>query len=421
MENIKKICLENGVRIVLERIPYVRSASLGIWLDVGSRNEILAESGLSHFIEHMFFKGTDTKNACQLNNEMNCVGGNVNAFTTQENICISAKVVDEHLGRAIDLISEIYLQSAFDPSEIDRERNVILEEVSMYNDTPDEYVIDIFMNGLYAENSLGRPILGPPENISQFSQNDIRRFINKEFAPDRIVIAIAGNFDLRRVEPQLRRIFEPIKPNGWERNRVIIPDPAYRSHNEDRKLEQVHFCMGTDAPARDGDERYAFAVLSTVLGGGTSSRIFQEVREKHGLAYSIGSFDFSFKGSGCFGITGGSSPRNIHKVLKICLDEVKKIYGADISDDELDNAKQQIKSSIVLGMENSSNRMTRLAECEMFFGLYIPVDDVISRIDGVTRAEVRAVADKYLRDRPVSFASIGQEKKFEPYLSGLAF
>jgi predicted Zn-dependent peptidase len=421
VENIKKIVLPNGLRILLERIPYVRSASIGIWLDVGSRNENEPESGLSHFIEHMFFKGTRSRNAYQLSNEMNLIGGNFNAFTTHENVCISAKVVDDNLSHAIDLLAEMFMDSAFDPDEIERERNVILEEVKMYDDTPDELVFDLFMKYMYADNSLGRPILGTPENIHQFNQHDIRRFIGKEFAPDRVVVSIAGNFDMRRIEPQLRRIFEPIHPNGWERNIVLPPTPAYRSHNEDRKLEQVHFCMGTDAPNRSSEERFAFAVLNTVLGGGTSSRIFQEVRERRGLAYSIGSFDMSFKDSGCFTISGGSSPRHIQKVLNICLDEVKKIYNEEISAQELENAKQQLKTSIILGMENSSTRMSRLAETEMYFGDYIPVDTVISRLDTVSAADVRAIAERYLKDRPITFASIGPEKKFEPYLGGLAF
>lgn len=421
LESIKKIVLPNGLRILLERIPYVRSASVGVWLDVGSRNESEPEGGLSHFIEHMFFKGTRAKNALQLSNEMNWIGGNFNAFTTHENVCISAKVVDEHLSRAIDLLSEMFLDSAFAPEEIDRERNVILEEVKMYDDTPDELVFDLFMKYMYADNSLGRPILGTPENIHVFKQSDICRYVGKEFAPDRVVVSIAGNFDLRRIEPQLRRIFEPINPNGWERNQVHAPTPTFKSHNEDRKLEQVHFCMGTEAPTRSSDERFAFAVLNTVLGGGTSSRIFQEVREKRGLAYSIGSFDMSFKDSGCFTISGGSSPRHIQKVLKICLDEVKKIYQEDITEQELDNAKQQIKTSVILGMENSSTRMSRLAETEIYFGDYITMDQVISRVEGVTTSDVREIAERYLKDKQITFASIGPEKKFEPYLGGLTF
>jgi predicted Zn-dependent peptidase len=421
LDHIRKIVLPNGVRILCERIPYVRSASIGIWLDVGSRNEEEPENGLSHFIEHMFFKGTESMDAYRLSSEMNQIGGNVNAFTTQEQICISGKVVDEHVARAIDLTSEICLHSAFQKEEIRRERNVVLEEVKMYNDTPDELVVDHFMALLYEGNPLGRPILGPPQNIERFQRDDILRFREREFAPDRIVIAIAGNFDLRRVEPQLRRIFEPVNPNGWERNPLTPPAPAYRSHNEERKLEQVHFCMGTDAPRRNSEDRFAFAVLNTILGGGPASRIFQEVREQRGLAYSIGSFDSAFKDAGCFAITGGSSPKTIQKVINLCMDEVRKICTEEVTDEELSSAKEQIKSAVVLGMENSSSRMGRLAETELFFGEYIPVDYTLSRVNAVTKVDLLEVAARYLQGRPVAFASIGQEKKFEPFLNGLTF
>jgi predicted Zn-dependent peptidase len=420
-ENIRKMVLPNGVRVVLERIPYVRSASVGIWIDVGSRNETSAESGLSHFIEHMFFKGTRRLNAYQLGQEMNKIGGNVNAFTTQEHICISAKVVDEHLTDAMDLLFEMFHDSVFAPEEIERERNVILEEVKMYDDTPDELVVDVFMDRLYAENSLGQPILGKPENIQRFTRDEIGKFAGREFTPDRVVISIAGNFDLRRIEPRIRKQYEHLCSNGWEKNIVARPVPAFQSRNVDRKLEQVHFCMGTDGPTQTSDDRFAFAIMNTILGGGASSRIFQEVREKRGLAYSIGSFDIMFRDSGCFAVSGGCSPRNIARVIDLCLAEVKKAFLSDVTSEELLSAKEQLKSGILLGMESSSNRMGRLAECELYFGEYQPVDRVLERIASVSADDVRQVAESYLKNRPISFASIGPEKKFEPYLAGMSF
>ncbi len=420
-ENIRKIVLSNGIRIVLERIPYVRSASLGLYMDVGSRNETAVESGLTHFVEHMLFKGTAKYNPVQLSQEINCIGGNVNAWTTQENVVLTAKVVDEHIGRTIDLIHEMYQNSIFASEEIDRERNVILEEVKMYDDTPDELVVDIFMDKLYAGNPLGQPILGSPENIQRFGREDLRNFVGKEFSPDRLVIAIAGNFDLRRVEPQLRRLFETIPSPASSQNPLVSPTPAFASHNIDRKLKQVHFCMGTTGPSRSNDERFAFAILNTVLGGGASSRIFQEVREKRGLAYSIGSFDILFKDSGCFAVSGGTSPRNAAKVVDICLDQVKQMYSSDITQDELESAKEQLKSGILLGMESSSNRMSRLAESEINHGRFIPVNEVLDRVQRITIDEVRHVAEKYLKDKPVTFAGIAPEKKFAPYLQNIAF
>jgi len=421
MEQIKKIVLPNGVRIILERIPYVRSASVGIYLEVGSRNELPEEHGLSHFVEHMFFKGTHRHDAVSLAACMDALGGNFNAFTTQENICISAKVMDEHLSPAIELLAEIYLESVFAPHEIDRERNVILEEIKMYNDTPDELVVDVYLDHLYAGHALGRPILGTPERVEQFSREHMIRYLQREFAPDRIVVAIAGNFDLRRIEPQLRRIFEPISPNGWERNPIVPPEPAFQSFNLDRETEQVHFCMGTAGPPRNSEDRYAFAILSTILGGSTSSRIFREVREKHGLAYSIGTFDCSFRDTGCIAVTGGTSPRNLPKVVKICLEEIRKLYNEGVSKEEVESARQQIKSSLILGMENSATRMGRLAECEIFFGEYIPVDEVLAALNSVTPEHVRIAAERYLKEQPISFASIGPEKKFEPYLCEMTF
>jgi len=421
MEHFRKIVLPNGVRIVLERIPYVRSASVGLYLEVGSRNEKQVEHGLSHFIKHMFFKGTRRRDALGLSTLMDRMGGNFNAFTTQENICISAKVVDEDLAPALDLLAEIYLDSIFAPAEIERERNVVLEEIKMYNDTPDELVLDVYLDHLYAGHALGRPILGTPERVQSFGREEILRYLNREFAPDRIVVAIAGNFDLRRIELQLRRLFEPIEPNGWERNPIEPPAPAYHSFNIDRDTQQVHFCMGTDGPARRSEDRYAFAILSTILGGSPSSRIFREVREKHGLAYSIGTFDCSFRDAGCIAVTGGTSPRHIHRVIRLCLDEIRKLYSEGVTAEEVESARQQIKSSLILGMENSATRMGRLAECEIFFGDYVPVDNVLASLNAVTPQDVQAAAEKYLKDRPVAFASIGPEKKFEPYLCGMTF
>jgi len=420
-ENIRKIVLSNGVRIVLERIPYVRSASLGLYMDVGSRNETLPESGLTHFVEHMFFKGTEKFNAIELSQEINKIGGNVNAWTTQENVAITAKVVDEHISRAIDLLFEMYQHSIFAPEEIDRERNVILEEVKMYDDTPDELVVDVFMDNLFKGNPLGQPILGSPDNIKRFQRDDLQSYIGKEFAPERLVVAIAGNFDLRRVEPQLKRLFETLQPVAPVYNPLVSPAAAYHSSNIDRKLEQVHFCLGTTGPCRTSDDRFPFAVLNTILGGGASSRIFQEVREKRGLAYSIGSFEVMFKDSGCFAISGGMSPRNAAKVVDICLDQVKKAYAEDITQDELESAKEQIKSGVLLGLESSSYRMSRLAESELNFGGFIPVDQILERVRNVTVEEVRMVAEKYLKDKPVAFAGVAPEKKFEPYLQKLAF
>lgn len=420
-ENIRKIVLSNGVRILLERIPHVRSASLGVFVDVGSRNESATESGMTHFIEHMLFKGTHKFNSIELSNEINRIGGNVNAWTTQEQVAVTAKVVDEHLARAIDLVFDMFQNSIFPPEEIERERNVILEEVKMYDDTPDELVIDLFMDSLYADTPLGQPILGSPDNIRRFGQTDISNYIKSQFSLDRVVVAVAGHMDLRRVEPQLRRLFERLEfPTGPSQPVPAAP-PAFKSKNITRRLEQVHFCLGTMAPSRRDDDRFPFALLNTILGGGASSRIFQEVREKRGLAYSIGSFDIQFKDSGCFVISGGTSPRNSAKVVDLCLEEVRKIYSHEVTADELDMAREQLKSGVLLSMESSSSRMNRLAEGEIYHGHFMPVNEVLDRVKRVSLDDVRSVAEKYLKEKPAAFASIAPDKKLDRYLQNLAF
>lgn len=420
-ENIRKIVLSNGVRILLERIPHVRSASLGVFVDVGSRNESPTENGMTHFIEHMLFKGTQKFNSIELSQEINRIGGNVNAWTTQEQVAVTAKVVDEHLARAIDLVFDMFQNSIFPPDEIERERNVILEEVKMYDDTPDELVIDLFMDSLYAGTALGQPILGSPDNIRRFGPADISNYINAQFSLDRVVVAVAGHLDLRRVEPQLKRLFErlhfPAKPS----QPVSPAPPSFKSQNLTRRLEQVHFCMGSTGPSRRDDDRFAFALLNTILGGGASARIFQEVREKRGLAYSIGSFDMLFKDSGCFVISGGTSPRNSAKVVDLCLKEVRKIYSEEVTADELDMAKEQLKSGMLLSMESSGSRMNRLAETEIYHGSFMPVNEVLDRVKRVTVEDVRRVAEKYLKDKPAAFSSIAPDKKLDKYLQNLAF
>ncbi len=357
----------------------------------------------------------------ELNHEINHIGGNVNAWTTQEQVAITTKVVDEHLARAIDLVYDMFCNSVFPPEEIKRERNVILEEVKMYNDAPDELVIDVFLDTLYSGDPLGQPILGTPENIRRFTREDIQQFTNREFSPDRIVIAVAGSLDLRRIEPKLKRLFENLPVPTQPYTPIKPPRPTYESRNMKRRLEQAHFCMGTTGPSRTDDDRFAFAILNIVLGGGASSRIFHEVREKRGLAYSIGTFDLMFKDSGCFAISGGTSPKTAAEVVEISLEQVRKVYTDGITSQELDMAREQLKSGILLGMESSNSRMNRMAESEIYHGHYVPVNDVLERIRNVTLSDVHAVAEKYLKNKPVSFAGIARDNKFDSYLNQIAF
>lgn len=419
--SFSRTVLPNGVRLLLDPVPHVRSASVGVWIDVGSRNETEAEGGLSHFIEHMLFKGTATLDAQRLNHRMNLLGGNFNAFTSQENICLTAKVIDEHLDGALALLSDMLLASAFPPDELDRERNVILEEIRMYDDTPDELVVDVFTERLFDGHALGRPIIGTPENVTRFSADDVRTYMDREFTPDRMLVAVAGKFDAGALLASVEKWFGGLPPAPLRAVPGPDPVPAFRSRNLDRKLSQVHFCMGTDGPPRSSEDRYAFGVMNTILGAGASSRIFQEVREKRGLAYSVGSTDWSYRDSGCFAVTGGSSPKTVAKVVDLCLAEVKRICAEPVTSDELESAREQIKSGVLLAVESTSARMHRMAESELYHGRQIPVEETVARSVAVSPDDILRVAGAYLQDRPVAFASIGPEKRFEPYLQGLKF
>jgi predicted Zn-dependent peptidase len=406
---IRKTVLPSDIRIVTEHIPHVRSVSIGLWLDAGSRVESEQESGITHFIEHMFFKGTRSHNAFQIADAINELGGDFNAFTTHEILCLYAKVLDEHLPRAIEVLTDLYLNSEFGPDEIERERGVVLEEINLYNDTPEDRVLDLFTEDLWRGNGLGRPILGCASNVSRFDRHTIMEFVRKEMPPKRLVVSIAGNFDPDASEKQIRHHFGEL-PNGSEPgNGFLSPDHRSGVRAIVQKLNQSHFCLGTIGPSRTSSDRYRFEVLNIILGGGIGSRIFQEVRERRGLVYSIGSSQTGYRDVGYFAIAGAASPQNLPKVLEVVLDQVRKIYRDEVTDIELANAKAQLKGAILLALENTRNRMMRLGEYELYFGNHIPVDTVIQEIDAVSKYDVLETAEKYLRDACVTLVTLGPD------------
>ena len=423
MTTVLRKVLPNGVRILAEPITSVRSASIGLFLEIGSRHERPSEAGLCHFIEHMFFKGTSRMSASDLAREMDLLGGNINAYTTHETLCLHAKVVDDCLPKALDLLAEMLLDSVFDADEVDRERNVVLEEIRMYEDAPDEVVVDRFMEALYGSHVLGRPVLGLPERVSAFRPADIRRFLAREFVASRLIVAVAGNHDPRELTRQATRLFgampcaaAPIPAAGLKPPR---PRPGVLC--EARPLEQAHFCVGVPCPHRASPDRFAFSVMSMALGGGSSSRIFQEVREKRGLAYSIGTAEFPFRDVGCFSIGGGTGPKTLAEVLRLCTGEVRRMCDETLPEDEIDCARQQILSSILLGLENTASRMNRLAEYEVYHHRQIPVDRVIAAVRSVTPAAARKMAQTYLQGRPAAVAAIGPAKAVGAIGDGISF
>ena len=406
---IKKRVLKNGVRLLTERIDSVRSVSIGLWLEVGSQDETPRQNGLAHCIEHMFFKGTPKRDVMQIATEINNLGGYVNAYTSQEVICLHAKVVDDKLQDGLDLLADILTHSEFSQAELERERNVILEEIRMYDDTPDEQVFDNFTNVIWKNNPLGRPILGVPNTVSKFKSKDINAFCKKHFTPNRLIVSVAGNFDQRKLNRLLDRYFSDFGKRA-AKPKYKTPKAKYDQLQIKRPLEQTHFCIGTESIKKTSADRFGFALMNLILGGGMSSRIFQEVREKRGLAYSVGSHYRPYQDTGYFVVYGGTGKGLLNEVLDVVLGEVKKIYSEPVSDIELQSAKDAFKGSILLGLENTNTRMTRMAEQEMTFGSFVGVDEVIQKIEKVSVRDVQRIAKKYLKDKPVAISTIGPDQ-----------
>lgn len=405
---IRTQTLPSGLCVVTEPIRAVRSCGIGLWLELGSRYELPGEEGLSHFIEHMLFKGTSEHDVRQIGDTINYLGGNINAYTSQEMLCLHAKTVDKKAHEALDLLAEMLMASTFPPDEIKRERQVVLEEYKMVEDSPDDLSVDIFLKNLWPNHPLGMPVIGTRKSIRSFSRETIMNYWNREFRPDRLLIALAGSYDEKACARVIKRRFGNwAAPAGGERPAFTVQDMKPRQTYLKRPVEQAYFVLGTGAPHRASPERFAFGLMNMVLGGGMSSRLFQEIREKRGLAYSIGSFAQLFKDRGCFAVSGGTGFPALEEVLRITMEEMLRICEEDVSEHELAMAREQIVDHILLGLENTEARMSRIAESILTFGRIVPVDEVIQRIREVTPAEIRAVAARYLRAECFAVSSIG--------------
>jgi predicted Zn-dependent peptidase len=405
----EKIVFDNGVRLVMETVPSVLSASVGLFVECGSRNENPEESGVCHFIEHMFFKGTGSRSTEQIARQMSLIGGQFNAFTAHEILCLHGKVADRHVLSAVDLIADIFKNSRFDPAEMENERKVILDEIHLSEDSPEDSVMELFARYLWGAHSLGRPIVGDRKTVSRFSREDLLQFIRREFSPERVVIAVAGNINTTVLEQRLRAEFCDLAAPEGEHNGVTTPVPVWKMGGEVRPLEQIHFCIGALGENHTSEERYALIVLNTILGGVASSRLFQEIRERRGLVYNIGSQHMSFRDVGQFIIAGSTNPEAFANVMELILQEIKRLYSEDIDAEELTVAKEQLKSTLVLSLESTSARMFQLADHEIYFGRFIPVEESLQRVDEVSATEVRRLAEKYFKGQRAALATIGRE------------
>ena len=415
-----KTVLKNGIRIVSEKMEHFRSASLGIWVDVGSRDEEEEENGASHFIEHMIFKGTRNRSTLQLAKELDAIGGLSNAFTGKENTCFHSKVLDKHFANLADILSDIFLNSTFDPQDMDRERQVILQEINMVEDTPDEHIHGLFNRLFWSGHPLGRPVLGTDETVSAITKETILNYINKFYTPKRIIISAAGNIDHDGIVAFFEPLFGTLKSGSQDPpRRVPQTNAGVSCHHKD--LEQVHICLGGNAPHISSELRFPSAVLSTILGGNMSSRLFQEIREKRGLAYAVYSFLSAYIDTGLMGIYVGTNPGEVNTVLGVIKNEIRKIQNGGISKSDLGAAQEHLIGGILLGSESTDSRMMRLAKNEYVFGRYITYEELVVNLEAVTVDEVVAAGTETFQSEKVSLTTLGPLKKEDLDLDCLQF
>ncbi|MCZ4087222.1 M16 family metallopeptidase [Streptomyces antarcticus] len=414
---VRRTVLPGGLRIVTETLPAVRSATFGIWAHVGSRDETPTLNGATHYLEHLLFKGTEKRSALDISAAIDAVGGEMNAFTAKEYTCYYARVLDTDLPLAVDVVCDMLTGSLIREEDVVAERGVILEEIAMTEDDPGDVVHDLFARTMYGDTPLGRPVLGTVDTINALGADRIRRFYKKHYDPRHLVVAAAGNVDHNQLVRQVRAAFdragalgrtdaEPIGPRtGTRRIRT-----AGRVEHVNRKTEQAHVVLGMPGLARTDERRWALGVLNTALGGGMSSRLFQEVREKRGLAYSVYSYTSGFADTGLFGVYAGCRPGQVHDVLRICRDELDKVAADGLGDEEIKRAIGQLSGSTVLGLEDTGAIMNRIGKSELCWGDQMSVDDLLARIAAVTPDDVRSVARDVLTQRP-SLAVIGPLKE----------
>ncbi|MCO1601726.1 MULTISPECIES: M16 family metallopeptidase [Desulfosporosinus] len=402
----KKTLLPNGVRIITEEIDHVRSAALGIWVGAGSRDEREGFEGISHFIEHMFFKGTEHRSARALAESLEAVGGQLNAFTTKEYTCYYAKVLDEDLDLAIDVLSDMFFSSLFDEKEIEKEKNVVIEEIKMYEDSPDELIHDVFSEYVWNDHPLGKPILGTEESIRSLSREKIMQFLTEHYAPDNVVISVAGKIKHEDVVAKLSPHFGTFNRGG---RRVLEETPKGLTieHYQKKDTEQMHILLGVPGLGQDDEDIYAMHIFNNILGGGLSSRLFQEIREQRGLAYSVYSYHSTYVDTGLFAVYAGTSPKNTQEVIACILEELMEMKTKGISVEELVRTKAQIKGGLYLGLEAVSSRMSRLGKTELTYNRVLSPEEVVEKLEKVTQEDVLRVIGRLWQKDNISIMTLG--------------
>jgi predicted Zn-dependent peptidase len=404
--SVEKTVLDNGLTIITEQMSHVRSASVGIWVRSGSRHEAAPLNGISHFIEHTLFKGTRHRTSREIAVESDAIGGHVDAFTSREVAAYYVKVLDEHMTRAFDLIADLVTAPLFDNTELDRERNVVMEEIKMVEDTPDDLVHEVFVANFWPNHPLGRSILGTAQTLATFDHDRVASYFQNVYTPRNLVVAAAGNVEHTQFVEMVERYLSGLVDRPVD---LAKSAPAHATSRVviSKDLEQAHLMMGTPSPSMMSDDRYAVHTLNVILGGGMSSRLFQTIREDHGLAYAVFSGINAYTDAGYLSVYAATSPEQINEVIRLSVGEFDRLKSETISDAELQRAKDQLKVSIMLGLESSSARMSNLARQEIFFGRQFTLDEILQRIDRVTANDVQRMAQEIFGEE-LAVTAIGQ-------------
>jgi len=407
VRNIRRRVLPNGLTVITEQMQHIRSASIGVWLQTGSRDEDPQWNGISHFIEHMVFKGTKHRTAEQIARQVDSIGGNLDAFTAKECICFNVKVLDEHIPIALDILGDLVLHPVFAAADIARERGVILEEIKMDADNPDYLVHEIFTQNFWKDHPLGKPILGTKETVKRFERDAVLEGYAHRFAPGNIIVSAAGHLDHDRFVELVSKHFEHMKPmsNGFHSTAPKIQARIILRNK--KSLEQVQICIGVPSHHIAHEKRHAGYILNTLLGGGMSSRLFQNIRERQGLAYSIYSDLNPYRDTGCMAVYVGTSLASAAKVVQSVVTEFRKLKTEAVPADELRRCKDQLKGSLMLSLESSTARMSNLARQEMYFERFYSLDELIEKIEGVTVEDLQTLANEFFQTDSVAVTALG--------------
>ena len=407
LRDIQKRVLPNGLVVITETMFHVRSVSVGVWVRNGSRREIPEENGLAHFMEHMVFKGTERRSAEAIAREMDSVGGMLDAFTSKEQICFNAKVLDEHLPIAFDIIADLVLRPKFDSEDVKKERQVVLEEIKMDLDNPEYLLHEIFTRGFWPGHPLGRPILGTAETVKKFHREALRTRFQDWFAPDDLVVTAAGHVAHEQVLELVLREFGSLPPAGRTEAKGAPQTRAPIHLETKRDLEQAHICIGVPSVPLAHQDRFGFAVLNNLLGGGMSSRLFQNIREKRGLAYAVFSELTPYSDAGMMTVYAGTATAAIGQVIDLTIQEFRSLKESLVTEEELRRSKNHLKGSLMLSLESTSSRMSNLARQELYFGHFFTLDEILAAIESVTREELQTLARRYFQTDQIAVTVLG--------------